>query len=204
MNHLNIFNILLSSKIKQISQLITFREYNILNNKYLWRLLHIRDFNINNINQSYFELNILFHKNSEKNDLKKLISINKSNISNLHYVSNLQNEIELINLKKLLCSGNNFKTVPSEIGLLTNLEIIWLNNNELLNLPSEIGFLTHVKTILLQYNKLINLPSSISSLHNLRLLLLQNNPILLLSSEILLMDLPKIIIDTSFLTRKMT
>ena len=53
-------------------------------------------------------------------------------------------------LKKLDLSGNNLKTLPPEIGLLTNLKTLKLNNNPLESIPPEIANCTSLSSLVIK------------------------------------------------------
>ena len=74
-------------------------------------------------------------------------------------------------------STNNLRTLPKEIGDLSELETLYLDHNNLRTLPKEIGDLSELIHLYLSYNKLSILPESIESLINLTFLYLLNNPL---------------------------
>lgn len=59
---------------------------------------------------------------------------------------------QLVNLRVLNLSHNNFAGVPAEIGQLKNLEVLDLSYNILTGLPQELGNLSHLKTLNLKGN----------------------------------------------------
>src|SRR6266478_8005530 len=84
MNTTNIFAILLNLNIKQSNKLLLISKYIIsLNNKYLWKLLYIRNYKINYIIRSYYNSCILCNNISKINmkdnmwKIYKLTHINK-------------------------------------------------------------------------------------------------------------------------------
>lgn len=72
-------------------------------------------------------------------------------------------------------SGKGLKTLPYEIGKLTNLTRLYLHNNQLTDLPEAIGNLTKLITFVLSNNQLTDLPEVIGKLTNMRQLNLSNN-----------------------------
>ena len=85
---------------------------------------------------------------------------------------------------KLEISMNQLKTLPAEIGKLTNLTTLDLSYNELKRLPAEIGKLTNLTTLDLSINELKRLPAEIGKLTNLTLLDLSENQLKTLPAEI--------------------
>jgi len=62
---------------------------------------------------------------------------------------------------------NQIKSLPPEIGNLTNLEFLYLGYNALTVLPDEIGLLTNLKYLNIGKNNLTELPESIGNLTHL-------------------------------------
>ena len=85
---------------------------------------------------------------------------------------------------KLEISMNQLKTLPAEIGKLTNLTTLDLSYNELKRLPAEIGKLANLTTLDLSINELKRLPAEIGKLTNLTLLDLSENQLKTLPAEI--------------------
>ncbi|KAA3672919.1 uncharacterized protein DEA37_0007955 [Paragonimus westermani] len=75
-----------------------------------------------------------------------------------------ENFFNLITLRALYLSDNDFEHLPPAIGKLTNLEILALRDNDLIMLPAEIGRLTRLKELHLQGNRLTVLPPELGAL----------------------------------------
>ena len=106
MDIINIFTILLLTKVKQNNKIIMLSNYcKNIDTKYLWKLLLIRDNRINNLIRSYYNSYILYNKLNNSilmkifNDIYKLY---KSTIFSISY--------------------NQLKNIPSEIGHCINLQ----------------------------------------------------------------------------------
>jgi len=104
-------------------------------------------------------------------------------------LSTLQAEIDklpvLIRLDLIGKRWNQLRSLPPEIGKLTNLPELNLSFNQLNSLPPEIGKLTNLKKLFLSSNQLSTLPPEIRKLANLKKLDLRNNPMLPIPPEIL-------------------
>ena len=96
------------------------------------------------------------------------------------------------NLPRLDLSDLNLKSLPPEIGKLTNMTQLWLRNNQLKELPTEIWNLKSLTALSLSHNKFKILPHQIGQLVNLNCLWLSDN---------LLKDLPPEIWNLSHLIR---
>ena len=99
-------------------------------------------------------------------------------ILNLHNNSlkSIPKEIgNLTNLKILDLSENKITELPSSISNLKKLVNLNLSGNEITKLPSFIGELKNLMTIDLGYNNLTKLPPQIGKLENLMTLTLDNN-----------------------------
>ncbi|MBN4001327.1 leucine-rich repeat domain-containing protein [Nostoc sp. LPT] len=81
-------------------------------------------------------------------------------------------------------SGESLKTLPAEIGRLTNLRSLDLGRNQLSSLPPEFGQLTNLQSLYLYNNQLSSLPAEIVQLTNLQSLYLYNNQLSSLLAEI--------------------
>lgn len=71
------------------------------------------------------------------------------------------------NLYDILCGGEFFADMPSEIGLLTNLTKMEFLNCKIATIPTTIGLLKNLKTINLWKNTICEIPTTIGSLSNL-------------------------------------
>jgi len=91
---------------------------------------------------------------------------------------------QLFQETKLVLSNRKLKTLPPEIGSLSNLQDLYLHNNQIKTLPPEIGSLVKLRILWLHNNKIETIPSEIRSLSNLRILWLHNNQIETLPPEI--------------------
>jgi len=86
---------------------------------------------------------------------------------------------------KLTLSSNGLRSLPAEIGNLTNLTELNLRNNELSSLPAEIGNLTNLTYLSFRFNGLRSLPAEIGNLtKNLTTLYLSQNSLSSLPAEI--------------------
>ncbi|WP_427158347.1 COR domain-containing protein [Aliinostoc sp. HNIBRCY26] len=88
------------------------------------------------------------------------------------------------NVTKLNLSYEGLKTLPSEIGQLTNLRSLNLQSNQLNSLPPEFGQLVNLRSLNLYGNRLSSLPSEFGQLVNLQSLSLSINQLSSLPSEI--------------------
>jgi len=91
---------------------------------------------------------------------------------------------QLYKVTKLDLSGKGLKSVPPEIGKLSQLETLWLHYNQITILPPEIGKLSNLQKLYLHGNQITILPSEIGKLSQLRVLSLNNNQIEFLPPEI--------------------
>ncbi len=90
----------------------------------------------------------------------------------------------LTNLTRLDLDGNQLTNVPGEIGNLTNLTQLYLTRNKLTNVPSEIGKLTNLTLLSMYENNLATIPAEIGNLTNLTRLYLSRNPLTNVPAEI--------------------
>ena len=75
-------------------------------------------------------------------------------LSESHHLKSLPPEIgELTNLQALNVSENRLTSLPAEIGALTQLTVLTLNDNEITHLPPEIGLLTSLESFSMSDNK---------------------------------------------------
>jgi internalin A len=85
---------------------------------------------------------------------------------------------------RLNLSHKGLRSLPPEIGQLTNLRSLDLSFNQLSSLPPAIGQLTNLRSLNLRFNLLTSLPPEIGQLTNLQLLDLYENPLHSLPPEI--------------------
>ncbi len=91
---------------------------------------------------------------------------------------------QLTNLKKLNFNENELKEIPKEIGKLTNLEELYISGNMLTTIPIEIGKLTNLKKLNILVNKLKEIPKELGQLTNLQKLDLRSNKLKEIPKEI--------------------
>ena len=84
---------------------------------------------------------------------------------------------QLTNLTGLSLHGVQFTTLPSEIGKLTKLVYLGLGENQFTKLPPEIGQLTNLLWLYLEGNQLTTLPPEIGKLTKLTELQIDKNPV---------------------------
>lgn len=172
MNITNVFAILLHTKMIKIIKIILLYDTN-LNNVYTFKLLLIRNHQINNITQSYYHSNTVQHR---LNNILQILSRGLQNIklkfnTNAYLyrpmtkIINITNNIEL--LIKLTCINiysNLLITLPKELGLLTKLNIFICNHNQLLTIPTELR-LNNLKLLNVRQNKLTHIPFELDNLY---------------------------------------
>jgi len=81
------------------------------------------------------------------------------------------------NEAKLVLSGKEITTIPSEVFQLTSLQTLDLSNNKITNLDHKISTLENLKVLDLSQNLLMSLPNSLLNMKNLQSLFLINNPL---------------------------
>ena len=81
------------------------------------------------------------------------------------------------NESKLVLSGKEITSIPSEVFQLTSLQTLDLSNNKIANLDHKISNLENLKVLDLSQNLLMALPNSLSNMKNLQTLILTNNPL---------------------------
>ena len=91
---------------------------------------------------------------------------------------------QLVNLKTLNLSQNQFSSLPPEIIKLTNLSTIWISNNKVAILPDEITNLTNLMRLYTSNNMLSYLPASIVKLTKLVILNASSNRLVSIPKEI--------------------
>jgi hypothetical protein len=64
---------------------------------------------------------------------------------------------------------SNLKTIPSEIGDLTNIKYLYLNDNKLQTLPDEICNLTKLVKLDVRENDLIQMPIGLGAIKDLKI-----------------------------------
>lgn len=84
----------------------------------------------------------------------------------------LQNPSSVCNLN---LSGQNLKTLPSEIGKLENLKVFNISNNQFTGIPAEIGKFKKLETFNASSNQITDVPAEIGHLSTLQELNLSNN-----------------------------
>ncbi len=72
-------------------------------------------------------------------------------------------------------TNKKIKSLPVEIGRLTNLTKLFLHNNQLTSVPKELGRLTNLTVLSLFKNKLTMLPVEIANLRNIETLFVDSN-----------------------------
>ena len=80
--------------------------------------------------------------------------------------------------------GEGIKSLPAEIGQLTNLTVLYLSRNKLTSVPKELGQLTNLTGLYLDENQLTSVPKELGRLTNLTLLDLTGNQLSSLPKEI--------------------
>ena len=84
----------------------------------------------------------------------------------------------------LVLSLNRLKSVPKEIGQLTNLTELYLFENQLTSVPKELGNLKNLKALDLSENQLTNAPKELGKLTNLTELDLSENQLTSVPKEL--------------------
>ncbi|CAH8554401.1 unnamed protein product [Schistosoma mattheei] len=141
----------------------------------LQTLEHLNLFNncIMNISPKIVELTYLRSLNLGMNKLSVLprgfgafpsLEILDLTYNNLKETSLPDNFFNLVTLRALYLSDNDFEHIPPGIGKLLNLEILALRDNDLVSLPAEICLLTRLKELHLQNNRLAVLPPELGIL----------------------------------------
>jgi len=147
-----------------------------------------------------YQKEIVFSDNYTEDTSKLYISIGPSfNIGNTHIWGSLDNnslymealkptsisaEIRKLTFLKGLYIYNDFISIPTEIGNLTNLSSLTINETNLTNLPPGIWELKNLSILDLSRNKLSTLPPEIGRLKNLTKLDLSWNKLSRLPPEI--------------------
>lgn len=192
MNTNEIFTVLLFLKINQLRKIIMlFHE--TLDNKYMLKLIYIRNYKTNNILKSYYNSHILYYENFDHynyiSQKKIILSLSTRELTiGINYRSLPKKVTLLFNLNVLNLSENYLKTIPNELKLLINLECLYLNINKLIKLPNELILLTKLKELSIYRNKLINLPNELDKLIYLQKFEIDDNPIYVLPTELGLLN----------------
>jgi len=92
---------------------------------------------------------------------------------------------ELTNLTWLSLSNNKITSVPKGLGELANLTVLDLSNNQLTSLPPQLIELTNLTWLNLSRNQLTSLPPQLGELSNLTWLSLSNNQLTSLPPQLL-------------------
>lgn len=184
-----IFNHLTLQQIYSAS--LVSKQFNcISNNELIWKQLFDERFYEITIHNNYKS------KYKQFDHLDKFI-INKGGLGvNYEYTSeqfalnyidlkSVPSEIGLLtNLLSLDLSCNDLKHLPDEIGLLTNLHELRAHNNRLKSLLPDIKNLEKLKILLLGFNNIKQVPDEIGYLTNLKRLELGGNPLEYISPSI--------------------
>lgn len=198
MNNIDVFTVLMFIDIKNTVKIIL--AVNDLDNKYLWKLLHIRDNKTNQILKYYYDTYILIQKiiNNNEDYFEEILyyqnfeyisqtigSLMNFGFINLQSQNVLPNEISnLVNLHRLTVHGNKLYNLPSDIGKLVNLRDLDIHRNNLQTLPTEIGNLVNMVELYMSYNLLRILPSEIGNMKHLKILYIRYNNLCFLPKEI--------------------
>ena len=84
---------------------------------------------------------------------------------------------DMIHITNLSFTGNQIRTLPPEIGLMTRLTSLKGGRNRLIALPESFGYLKSLQTVLLEDNELSMLPESIMNCCVLKILDISQNKI---------------------------
>ena len=100
-------------------------------------------------------------------------------------IKSLPTEIgQLTNLTKLRLYKNQLTSVPKELGQLKNLNWLDLSNNQLTSVPKELGQLKNLEVLSLGGNQLASVPKELGQLKNLNGLDLSNNQLTSVPAEL--------------------
>lgn len=174
MNTNNIFDIVLQFNVDLFKKYF-FWFHSILKkeNKYLWKLIYVRDFKNNHIIKSYDNTYAFYYQFKKIKRIFQQLNINSTTFTTSYGKKLLSNNnlsfiFQLINLNKLYIYNSDIITFPSEIGLLTNLYSLCISHNQLTILPTEIGLLKKLQRLNISRNKISILPSEIGLLSELK------------------------------------
>ncbi|KAK6645330.1 hypothetical protein RUM43_001606 [Polyplax serrata] len=87
-------------------------------------------------------------------------------------------------ITNLFMGGNNMTKIPKEISNLESLKVLSLGGNKLTEVPCTLGQLKKLTALILSDNELVSLPREIAKLRNLKSLLLHRNKLKTLPTEI--------------------
>lgn len=108
---------------------------------------------------------------------------------------------ELIECKHLKLGGIALKSLPPELGMLTNLEVLDVSVCELTALPKELGNLSQLKKLYAHNNRLTEVPKELGDLTNLEYITLSDNQLTSLPVELAnLTNLTELIVRRNQLT----
>ena len=103
----------------------------------------------------------------------------------LEGIRSLPGEIgKLTNLTTLDLFNNQLTSVPAELGKLTRLTSLDLGSNQLRSVPAELGRLTNLTTLVLGDNQLRSVPAELGNLTNLTTLYLYDNQLTSVPAEL--------------------
>lgn len=110
----------------------------------------------------------------------KIMDLSKNNINALPCDSFFY---YLTSMRKLTLSGNNIRSLPSELDSLSSLEILLLDGNEIHELPHSVSKLCALKVLDVSNNKLQGFPLDFCDLPELRVLIAHSNDIFTLPTN---------------------
>lgn len=146
---------------------------NVFNNNLLWKDLYETNFGNFDVLENDYKLTCrLYYEIVE-------YRINKSKYGLNKYINNTKIDF---------CKTNNFKIIPTEIGLLNNLEHLYLCEHQISIIPIEICKLPKLKNLKLVGNIIEIIPPEIHNLTSLIVLELWKNKIQNIPTELYLMN----------------
>jgi hypothetical protein len=120
----------------------------------------------------------------ESANLPYLASITSLDLENL-FLKTIPSEIgQLSQLSYLGLSNNKIAHIPDAIGQLSQLSYLGLSNNKIAHIPDEIGQLSQLSYLGLSNNKIAHIPDAIGKLSQLSSLNLSNNQITSITDEV--------------------
>ncbi|MEX2668905.1 leucine-rich repeat domain-containing protein [Candidatus Uabimicrobium amorphum] len=125
-------------------------------------------------------------------DIKYLQNLEYLNILGT-LIEEIPKEIGMLKKLKRMVVGHNevLRSIPKEMGDLSNLTTLHLHNNKITQVPKEMGNLSNLITLNMGYNKIAKLPKEIGNLSKLKVLFLEGNPISQQHQDELSLWLPK-------------